>query len=355
MPCTQPLPEDNVTTTSMIEGPSHGGSTWSRVYTDEELRCENFVPRCEVTSGSLDDYGTIGGVYFNNQIVTPRPDGGYDCSGLTSINQPTEVAVVRDGNSLRVDWSITNSPLCGRGTSGWCGMQGVNFRFYWTEVTPPNISEKITPDGDFREDTRESLEEALDIIDSIHGAPDGMEDIKITDLDNALSSADGTYQVEDNDSESIQIKRSEDKIDTIIHEMGHWLDHQGLSQHSDRGADDTDLTSWGSSSSLFDDFHEATKKSKKYNEILKSDKLEDETKEYLLSKHETWARAYTQFIAEESGNDKLNNALKKKIGDSSGSDYNGQWSTDDFQAIKQEVRKILENKGLLKPKSGIIP
>jgi hypothetical protein len=132
-PCIIPSPYETTVTDRISGASSHSGSAYSEEYYDCVMNNINYIPRCSVVSGGVDDYGKIGGVHFENQTVTQNPDGTYKCSGLTQISGPVEVAVIKDGNRLRVDWSITNSPFCGLGTAGPCGLVGVTFKFYWEQ------------------------------------------------------------------------------------------------------------------------------------------------------------------------------------------------------------------------------
>lgn len=125
-----------VTVTNRVREATHSGSVYSTEYCDYLFFTNsNATPHCTVVvegSGGIDDYGTIGGVYFDNQTVTPNPDGTYTCSGFTTIPEPVEVAVVDEGYRLRVDWFVVNSPYCGAGVTGNCGLVNVKFKFYWT-------------------------------------------------------------------------------------------------------------------------------------------------------------------------------------------------------------------------------
>jgi hypothetical protein len=135
--CTCPVPPPYETTvTDRITGASsHSGSVYSIEYPDCVMGYVTHTPRCSVVGAGardgLDDTGTIGGVTFDNQEVTENEDGGYTCSGLSTIPSPTEVEVVIEGNKLRVDWSTINSPYCGLGTDGPTGLRAVKFTFYW--------------------------------------------------------------------------------------------------------------------------------------------------------------------------------------------------------------------------------
>ena len=132
--CCLPVPYETTVTDRITGSYSHSGSVYSTEYStlimDSSLTPRGSVVGSASNSG-VDDYGDIGGVYFDNQTVTTRPDGTYACSGLSTIPSPVDVEVVKDGNRLRIDWHATNSPYCGLGLDGLVGIRGVTFKFYW--------------------------------------------------------------------------------------------------------------------------------------------------------------------------------------------------------------------------------
>lgn len=347
-------PADYTTTvTSMTKGPSHSGRAETPEYTDEQLHalCLNkYIMRCQVLGGGLDDSGTIGGVTFSNQLIRPRPDdsGLSDCVGISSIDEPTNVNVKKNGNKFYVSWTVQNSPFCGAGTSGNVGMQGVAFRFYWEQGTPDtkDITDEIITDGEIRPEVTDKLKKAVDLINSIHKT-NGLPDILFSDLPDYFGNSNGSY-VSDSDKPfpEIIVKRSKTIIDTIIHEIGHWIDQNGLSCFSNKSTTE----GWGSNDpSLVKDFLRAAQRSELYSRILNDPEIEQYNKDYFLSNHELWARAYTQYIAEKSGDPELLEAIEKKVNVTDPDVITAtHWTDADFEPIKREVEKILNNKGWLK-------
>lgn len=123
----------SITVTDRVVGAaSHSGTVYSKEYSVNLMNNPKYTPYCEVSGGGIDDWGSIGGASFNNQTVTQRPNGVYECSGLSTII-PTSVEVVKEGNKLSVGWSTTNSPYCGLGLEGPTGLVGVTFKFGWTK------------------------------------------------------------------------------------------------------------------------------------------------------------------------------------------------------------------------------
>ncbi|HSM84595.1 MAG TPA: hypothetical protein VLT16_00530 [Candidatus Limnocylindrales bacterium] len=62
---------------------------------------------------------------------------------------------------------------------------------------------------------------------------------------------------------------------------------------------------------------------------------------YLLGDVEIWARAYAQFIGEESGSKLLEQQLEKAIGVESGR----QWSHEDFKPVSAAIKKMFQDLG----------
>jgi hypothetical protein len=60
---------------------------------------------------------------------------------------------------------------------------------------------------------------------------------------------------------------------------------------------------------------------------------------YLLSPWEIWARAYTQFIAERSGNDVLRQQLAAALQKNGSS----QWTTADFAPLAAAIEKMFRD------------
>lgn len=83
------------------------------------------TPHCKVIKGYIDDFGRIGGVWF---------DTHKDCSPgysgeTTKLTPNTEVKCAKDGttNRLKVDWTAYSSNCKGRTGLDYC-----TFYFWWT-------------------------------------------------------------------------------------------------------------------------------------------------------------------------------------------------------------------------------
>jgi hypothetical protein len=92
---------------------------------------------------------------------------------------------------------------------------------------------------------------------------------------------------------------------------------------------------------LFKEVFDAMEASQSYESIRTDVLLTKDRREYLLSRHELWARAYAQFIAEESDSLHLKGDLVKMLERTQqGKSSAQQWEREDFKAIRAAIRKL---------------
>jgi hypothetical protein len=114
---------------------THSGNVQSAEFPSSNLHC--FVPKCRVIAGSqIDDFGTIGGVLFKNNVpcnTIPHPDGGFEDGQITTVLVDTDVAVTIVANKINVAWSATSDEECGQptGLGNREGDRYCTFYFYW--------------------------------------------------------------------------------------------------------------------------------------------------------------------------------------------------------------------------------
>lgn len=122
---------------------------------------------------------------------------------------------------------------------------------------------------------------------------------------------------------------------TLAHEIGHWLDHSGAP-----GAGLMTSEILGSA------FHDVIETAKQTNACTSLASLKDPKKrEYYMRRREIFARAYAQFIAEESGD-----ATMLKHVQSIRKDVlpDRQWETADFAPVRAGMRKAFVKLGWMK-------
>lgn len=69
---------------------------------------------------------------------------------------------------------------------------------------------------------------------------------------------------------------------------------------------------------------------------------------YLANPKEVWARAYAQYIAEESGNENLLAAVKEQTSTHGGTALPEHWTTEDFQPVRRAINHLFHTKGWLR-------
>lgn len=141
---------------------------------------------------------------------------------------------------------------------------------------------------------------------------------------------------------------------TTAHEIGHWIDHQAFNP-KDHKYDAKEFfklfgdikdyklrSSWGSYGPEFAEFRKAYVESEGYSRIEQAT-VPRGYKKYLLSTHEGWARAYSQWIAEQSG-DEVMIAEARMRNDKE----LGHWSDEDFAPISKAITNIFTKRGWMR-------
>lgn len=120
---------------------------------------------------------------------------------------------------------------------------------------------------------------------------------------------------------------------TAVHEIGHFLDHSGLSKGGP------------TKSSEFESSKESTKTMQELMDVIRKSKryalLQQRGSAYLTSNVELWARAYAQYIAWRSGSSVLKAQLDKMLTHKEQSVRARQWPYDEFVPIAQAIDKLL--------------
>lgn len=123
---------------------------------------------------------------------------------------------------------------------------------------------------------------------------------------------------------------------TVAHEIGHWLDHSG--------APGGQIMTSEILGGAFHDVIEAAKKTKSYA-ALEALPMTMDSREYYLRRREVFARAYAQFIAEESGDA----TMLKQVADIRGDVLpDRHWEAGDFKSVRAEMRKAFVKLGWMK-------
>lgn len=121
---------------------------------------------------------------------------------------------------------------------------------------------------------------------------------------------------------------------TMAHEIGHWLDHSGTP-----GMDFSSNISGGA----FDNVIKAAKSTNACTALAAMPPSKART--YYLSNHEVFARAYAQFIAEETGDATMLQQVADIRADVMPDRH---WETPDFAPVRTEMRKAFVKLGWMK-------
>jgi hypothetical protein len=199
---------------------------------------------------------------------------------------------------------------------------------------------------------KKSIDYGIQMIDKVHG--DG--DLALLPIRQSSSrSTAGGFGENKYNHEPVDIhvsKNSNHPELTVIHEIGHYLDHSGIGIRKQMSsATDPIMSEW----------REAVKSSKAFKglqEVYDRRYIEYEINgqvqrhwnsgirdyfDYLMSDEELWARSYSQFIAHKTGDAKLKEQVSQFLKDRV--EYNRHWSDDDFTPIASAIEKMFKQIG----------
>ena len=183
-----------------------------------------------------------------------------------------------------------------------------------------------------RSDLRRGANEAVRAVRRVHG--DGpLPTIPVEQTNDPTIR--GSFRADPITGDATDIKLSEVDADwpalTAVHEIGHFLDHSGLSKKGVTDSDD--LESKKESTPTMQAVMQAIRASKRYA-LLQGDP-------YLTHEAELWARAYAQYIAWRSGSSVLKAQLDKVLTHEEQAERVTQWPYDEFVPIARAIDKLL--------------
>jgi hypothetical protein len=187
-----------------------------------------------------------------------------------------------------------------------------------------------------------SFQDGLTTIDGVHG------DGPLTPIPfnhRVGEKMIGTYWTNRAGDEAISIGVLPGIDDTefgLAHEVGHWLDNIGIPSSSKFASESgaPELQAW----------LEAVRETDAYQRVVAGENLSPDYHAYLMQPNEFWARAYAQFIAEESNDPAMLASLQKVVsGNFPGLPAMSQWSTEDFAAVRAAIRALFIKLGWILP------
>lgn len=152
----------------------------------------------------------------------------------------------------------------------------------------------------------------------------------------------------------IKVSRYSDHPDlTTVHEVGHFLDHNGIGTP---GGFSSDLAATAPELPEIGEWWRAVEGSDSYNKFLHLLTVNEpgvdhkSIREYWLDPAELWARSYAQYIATRSGDRVLLTQLRAMQERQTANDlaYPSQWSHEDFHPIINAMDKLFRKLGWLK-------
>ena len=143
-------------------------------------------------------------------------------------------------------------------------------------------------------------------------------------------------------SPKIQINgKGKDTAFTTAHEVGHFLDHQGLSPKTAKDGFASDARG---KDPAMDKLMDALRESSAFKQIERSG-LRDSDKSYLMRDRELFARAYAQYVAVQSKDREMMNGLnRERLGHTPFT----QWDDRDFYPIKNAMTELFKTRGWVK-------
>lgn len=217
------------------------------------------------------------------------------------------------------------------------------------------VSQAINMAGVMYNRTAPAIDYALKAIDSVHG--DGkLPRIPVRPM-RSTGGVQGTYASYGPASLYIEVNElGTHKELTAIHELGHFIDHQGITPGtftSLKGREMADVLKAIDGSRAVAELRIVERTG--ITKVQEADGTEVEHLvpqkhfRYLLKREELWARAYAQYIATKTGDRVLLNQLDLLRAKDS-LDRARQWDEDDFRPIMGAIDAMMEALGWRQPK-----
>lgn len=209
------------------------------------------------------------------------------------------------------------------------------------------------------------VDEAMEEIDRIHGSPAGLlDDIADDALDVMAMRGDqtlGSYSFTAKGTpEVFRISTggaADHQAFTMAHEFGHFFDHQDFGTRAKFASQGPREGAWGKWWDAIEDSDViqnlramASDPSRRIVDLPDGRRMEAPLGfvNYLLDEREIFARAYSQWIAAESGQGSvLRKGLDAMRGSTEGQVLGSQWSDESFEPIRRAFRALFKEEGLI--------
>lgn len=199
---------------------------------------------------------------------------------------------------------------------------------------------------------KEQIKKATDLIDEVHG--DGILP-EIPVVSNGEKKRNGFYSSSAGKAVKVAVSRygSHPEL-TALHEIGHFMDHQGIIQGKFASEVSKEFNDWRDAVANSAAIKQLSKLQYQKTGKIVVDGIEKEYivprkyVKYLLSQKEIWARSYAQFITVKSGDVKLMKQLDSIRDNLASKLFPSQWTDDDFEPISQAIEKLFKVLGWMK-------
>jgi len=202
-------------------------------------------------------------------------------------------------------------------------------------IPQPNTVIQL-PDG-----ADDRLRGALDAIGQVHGLSSGAP-ISVREVTRGSRLGTYDYDFRTGKPKRIDIKTSSNEVElTLVHEIGHYIDHQVLPK-KDFG--DNVFRSLQARDEFMGEWRDAVNGSRAITAIRNQREQEPAYADYLLMPQEQWARSYAQYIATQSQNPTLLAQINKYRSDDVL--FREHWDDDDFVPIADAIGRMFSGLGL---------
>jgi hypothetical protein len=206
----------------------------------------------------------------------------------------------------------------------------------------PISTRLIVPDGAAFDPVRR----ALAAIDAVHR--DGNLPLLPISRTRAVTEV-GVYEWSDRTGEPLRLRLSglgEHPELTVIHEIGHFLDHQALGRPGTFASETEAATNVMQAIDLTSAVRQL-RSLRNRRQVLVVRRGRRQTVPirsglviYLLQSRELFARAYAQFIVQESHHELLTTQLTQRRASERTAVYHDIWEEDDFEAVRLALRHL---------------
>ena len=269
-------------------------------------------------------------------------------SGMVKVTTSDTFAVYRGGYNCRHEAIPTNGPIDSAGTKPK-KQSKPNSKAQKRSGKGEPVSKAF---GTIDKGVEVYVNQALSDIDNIHS--DGkLPQIPIVKA--RSGNANGYYKRKLPDFAPVEIgvkANIESPELTLYHEIGHFIDNKGFKAQKDFESHQANGLLSGVISKINETENIQTLRQWRENGFAtiegKRFRLGSDHKrhiDYLTSNHEMWARAYAQYIAQNSGN---KSALKQLDENNRPEVFLSQWSKKAFEPINKEIDKVFKKMGWIR-------